>query len=76
MDKENEIIFCEICTKNKKDVVLKKIGKKFFDVCPQCITELKWTTAVLESGTDWLVNRYPEKYAKFSNISVTPLVST
>ena len=64
---------CQICNKNKKDVSLKKLDSKFFAMCKNCELELKWTTKCLEIGTDWLIEKFPEKYAKFSKIAVTPL---
>ena len=67
---------CDSCNSNKKNVITKHLMKGFADFCPECLENLRWTSIVLERGTDWIVKKYPQKYVKFSKFSVTPLEST
>ena len=70
---QKQIALCNVCNKNKINVKDKKVGTHFYSICPDCIQELKLTTACLGAGTDWILEKYSTKYAKFSNITVTPL---
>ena len=70
MSTNSPIIKCCTCQCNKKNTFVKKVGNKFFDFCPDCWSDMLWTRKVLENGTNWLVNKYPEKYAKMDQISV------
>ena len=52
---DKKIIQCQICKKMKYDVAkfktrasIKRI--EFFDVCPECKTDLLWTQACLRLG--------------------------
>jgi hypothetical protein len=51
----------------------KKVGKGFFDFCPECWESMLWTQAVLKSGTDKLVEEHPNKYIKTSQFSVAEI---
>jgi hypothetical protein len=47
--------------------------KGFKSLCPECVENLKWTSKVLEIGTDWVIEKFGKNYVKFSKFSVTPL---
>lgn len=64
---------CCTCQQNKKDTFIKKVGNNFFDFSPECWSDMLWTRRVLENGTDWLVNKHPNKYVKIDQISVEAL---
>ena len=61
---------CCTCFKNKQVTVNKRVGKGFYDFCPECWEDMKWTQASLRSGTDKLTTKYPDKYIKNSQFSV------
>jgi hypothetical protein len=62
---------CVCCNKNKKETILQKINKKFYNLCPDCVQDTKWTQKVLEIGTNWILEKMPEKYQRTSKFSVT-----
>lgn len=66
-----EIRKCCTCWKNKKNTINKKVGKGFYDFCPECWESMLWTQVCLRSGTNKLVEDYPDKYVKTSQFSVS-----
>ena len=80
LDYSKEKVLCESCNLQKIQkiqkigVTRKRLMKGFSNLCPECVEDLKWTNKCLEIGTDFLVDKLPEKYVKFSKYSVTALV--
>jgi hypothetical protein len=66
-------ITCEVCLENKKDIQTKRMVKGFHQLCPDCIERAKWVDRCLMVGTNDIIKKFPERYAKFSKISVTCL---
>lgn len=64
---------CCTCFKNKENTITKKIGKHYFDFCPECLESLKWTQACLRAGTDKLLEKQPTKFRRVTQFSVTAI---
>ena len=69
----NELAYCDSCGKDKKGCVNKKLIKGFATLCPECLVDLKWTSAVLKAGTDWLLNKMPKRYVRVSKFVLSPI---
>ena len=66
---------CKSCNGMKKGTVERRLMKGYARLCPECLENLKWTSKVLEVGTDWYIKKFGKNYVKFSKFSVTPLDS-
>jgi hypothetical protein len=66
---------CDCCNKNKVGVERKKLIKGIKWLCPECREEMKWTNTILETSTNWVIDKFGKTYEKISKFSVRAIVS-
>jgi hypothetical protein len=64
---------CDSCRLEKHGVGRKKLIHGIASLCSECMELTRWSSVVLEVGTNHILRKMPESYIRSSKLSVTPL---